>query len=379
MAIQGVARFGYTWLIANFMGPEEVGGVNTVLSLAVYAALFWPQGAAVAAANYFSQTDLYESGRQVLVRTTSIALLASAFIGAIIAHILLGNVATTICSFLLVGAYGAYVFTRGSLLGKDRIDRAALWDTISSIAAIGLLVAAVLGKLHWALLLPLALGYGLFAAVNWPRAGTVGRSLPKAAVVGFVRDNSLAALANGGLLPATMVLVRAFDSATTAGTFAVAISLATPVNLFSQALNQVLVPHLSKIKDPAAAKAAQRHLFFLSAAFLIPLHLLLIAVSPWLVSLFFGTRYAAGTLPMQILLAIVMLISLTCVPSAYLVTTGRQKIYAKICLAAFAIGTVLLAILSPLLGQSGSLIGYAVGAGGGAVAVIVGAFRSAAA
>lgn len=378
MAIQGVARFAYTWVIANLVGPVEVGQTNTLLSVAVYAVLFWPQGAGIAATRFLPVPDEAGPAIRLLRRTTLLAMALLSALSAGVAWVLMSGdlIAAASCG-VLVATYAGYVFTRGALLGRDQVLRATVGDAISSAVSLTALVLVVLGQVNWALLLPLAAGYLIFTALNWPRdvAAEPNRMLRREVLL-FTRDNSIAVLASGGLLPATMVMVHAFDTPVAAGNFAVALSLATPASMLSQALNQVLVPHFARLRSTPVAtiRASYLKILMVSAAGFVAVFGLLIWWTPWILDLFFGDRYAAGTTPMRVLLVIVCAMSLMAAPSAYLVTMGHQRRYASVWLVSLVVGTAVLLIASPIWGQWGALLGYGIGAGGGALAVIVLAF-----
>ena len=197
----------------------------------------------------------------------------------------------------------------------------------------------------------------------------------RSAVVHFLRDASIGALATGGLLPATMVFVRTFDTPEKAGLFAAALSLATPANLVAQAVNQVLIPHFARLSaDNGVLVASHRKLFLSTTALFAVIFGTIIALSPWILPLFYGDEFSDGAIAMQVLLGIVFLISATSAPSAFLVACGRQRSFAAIWVAALILGMGTMVIASPMLGMLGALLGFAVGGGGGSLGVIAAGF-----
>ncbi len=62
MGIQGVARLFYTLVIGRTLSPEALSDTTAILSLAVYLALVWPGGAAIAATRYLANPET--GGRQ---------------------------------------------------------------------------------------------------------------------------------------------------------------------------------------------------------------------------------------------------------------------------------------------------------------------------
>ncbi|PRI10211.1 lipopolysaccharide biosynthesis protein [Leucobacter massiliensis] len=373
MGVQGVARFAYTIVIGRLAGPESLGEVSALLSLAVYASLFWPAAAGVAASRFLPDPLLAGPAMRVLKRSfaVSVALLA---IASALAAVLLGSGAAEVLGAVaLVVGYSGYVFARGALLGEDRVGRAAVVDTLTSLVAITALVLVLISGWDWALLLPLAAGYALFALAGWPRAGSSAGPAERREVLGFTRDSAIALLATGGLLPATMVFVRAFESPQLAGLFAAGLSLATPANLVAQSVNQVLVPHFARmLGGPAEAiRRSHRRVFVVTLLGFAAVFGALIALAPWILTLFYGDRYRDGTLSMQLMLLAVAAMSVMSAPAAYLTAVGRQGLYARIWLLATIAGTAVMLAASPAWGQWGALAGFLLGAVGGSTAVVV--------
>ena len=374
MAVQGLARFAYTVIIGNLAGSGALGDTSALLSVAVYLSLVAPAGLGVAASRYLPVPELAGAAVGWLNRwfwITSTVLAAAAIP---IALWMTGDVAASLSAAVLVWAYNAYVFTRGALMGEDRVLRAALADLCSSLLAITALVAVLLAGAHWALLLPLALGYAAFALVSRPRT----RPAPvddrtRREFSRFVRDAVIGAMATGGLLPITMVFVRAFDTQHQADLFAAALSLATPASMVSQAANQVLIPYFARQQgDPAALVAAHRRMLAVTVTGFAVVFGAIALLAPQILALFYP-RLVDGAPMMQALLGIVFLISATSAPSAYLVAVGRQRIFATIWAVAFVLGAVTMLIASPALGAWGALAGFALGGGGGSIAVIAAA------
>ena len=374
MVVQGIARFVYTLAIGRIAGPESLGEISALLSLAVYASLFWPAAAGVAASRYLPVPRLSGPATGVLKRSFGWSVVVLGVASLVAAWMLGSDVAQIIGAAALVVSYSGYVFVRGVLMGEDRIARAAIVDTITSLLAITALVGVLLCNWNWALLLPLALSYAVFTLVSWPRGvAPAAQASVRREVLLFTRDSAIALLATGGLLPATMVFVRAFEPASVAGLFAAGLSLATPANLVAQAVNQVLVPHFARMQEgpSAALRASQLRVLLVTGAGFVVVFGLLIVLSPWILHVFYGESYVGGTLAMQMLLVVVGAMSVMSAPGAYLVAVGRQRLYAKIWLVATIAGTIVMAVGSPILGQWGAIAGFMLGGIGGSIAVIV--------
>jgi O-antigen/teichoic acid export membrane protein len=376
MAAQGVARLLYTVVIAHLAGAGAVGDTSALLSVMVYLSLMLPAGLGTGASRYLPLGDFAGVAIGVLNRWFWVSSTLLALAAAPIAFLLTHDPFAAIGCAILTWSYNAYVYTRGILMGEDRILRSLIADVGSSLLAITALVAVLLAGANWALLLPLAVGYGVFAFFARPRTRPSPSTAEQRGMLArFVRDATIGALATGGLLPATMVFVRAFDTPHQADLFAAALSLATPANMISQALNQVLIPHFAKLHlDPALMRQSHRRMVIATTAAFIVIFAAIIALSPFILSIFYPQKFVDGAGAMQALLVVVFFISTTCASAAYLVSAGRQKAFAMIWLTALIAGTVVMAVFSPLYGMWGALLGFAVGGIGGSVAVVVAAF-----
>ncbi len=375
--MQGLVRFAYTIAIGRIAGPAALADTSALLSVSIYLALLLPAGLGISASRYLPDPKMAGPALRILRKWfhASSVILA---VGAVpISYMIVGSLPAALSCGVLVYAYNAYVFSRGVLMGEDRILRSAVADLFSSLLAITALIAVLIWGTHWALLLPIALGYFLFAAMakaNTSPSDSI-TSETRSAVVHFLRDASIGALATGGLLPATMVFVRTFDTPEKAGLFAAALSLATPANLVAQAVNQVLIPHFARLSaDNGVLVASHRKLFLSTTALFAVIFGTIIALSPWILPLFYGDEFSDGAIAMQVLLGIVFLISATSAPSAFLVACGRQRSFAAIWVAALILGMGTMVIASPMLGMLGALLGFAVGGGGGSLGVIAAGF-----
>lgn len=373
MAIQGGARFVYTLAIARVAGPQTLAEVSALLSVAVFASLFWPAPAGTAASRFIPVQSMGEPALLVLKRTFFVSVLFLILAAAAAAVLLGASVAQIIgCAALTVG-YSGYVFVRGVLIGEDRIVRATIVDGLTSLAAIAVLVLVLVGDLHWALLLPLAVSYLLFAILSWPRGrGEVTRRTMRE-VVSFTRDAAIAAVATGGLLPAVSILILAFETPTIAGFIAAGLTLATPANQISQALTQVLIPQFAGQHNRRSPElyAFQLRMFLLSTAGFAVVYALLIGLASWILVLVYGEAYSEGTLAMQIIMVGIFFMSIISSPLAYLTATGRQTINARVWAVTLPVSVAVMLLTGPTYGQWGVLAGFLLGTVGGASAVMI--------
>ncbi len=209
---------------------------------------------------------------------------------------------------------------------------------MSSLLAITVLLLVLTAHSSWVLLLPLSAGYLLFAL--FARSRTVaapGPSSLQRETLAFTREATFGALVMGGMLPATMIFVRAFDTPTAAGMFAAALTLATPREHRRAGGEPGAPPPLRATARGPEARCAPPigGCSPLTAAGFGLIFGALIVFAPWILDLFYGTRYADGVPAMQVLLGIVLLLSLTSAPSALLLASGRERLAARIWMFAF--------------------------------------------
>lgn len=253
--VQGLSRFGYSILVARLLGKEVLGEVNLTLSLAVFMVLLWPQASGTAAAKFIAMARGREDRAGHLGAASFAA--ASSFAGAA----LLGSAAVAYAALvldltwahalsagLLVVCLGAYNFTRGVRAGNNHFATMAVWDMLSSFVTLTLLTLVLFAGWHWALLLPLAIGYSVFAAPAWPRRS---RTRPDAGtrreILGFTAWGSAYLLAVSGLLHLSVVLGHTYASAEALGLYTAAVALATPASMLSGAMMAALSPSVAQM------------------------------------------------------------------------------------------------------------------------------------
>jgi O-antigen/teichoic acid export membrane protein len=364
--VQGLARFGYTIVVGRALGAETLGQVSGLIALSVFVSLFWPTGAGVAASRFLPRDASGQAGEAAslpfLVREFLLSvpfLAAGTVIGALL---VVPDVAAALSAAALAIAFSAYAFTRGAALGQARFLRIAVTDAATSALSIALLLAVVLGDLSWATLLPLATGYAVFAWVCWPRGGRP-TLLADREITKFIFFNSLAQLATGGALQVAMVAAKVYDTPANAGLFAAAFSLATPASMLALSINQVLIPHIARLHtvDHEDSHRSNRRMTLLATAGFGIIFAVLIALAPLLLELFYGPSFVAAAPFMQWLLAGVYVYSVSLVPAASLIATGRDRRYAAAAAIGFSITVVTIVSFGSLLGAWAAVIGYVSG------------------
>ena len=365
--VQGAVRFVYTTWIGNT--SDVISEVSAVLSLAVYFSLFWPTGAGIAAMRFIPAASLGGPSAggvlRLLRKSFWVASAAAALVSYPISYYFTGDAAAAAASTFLVVSYGAYSFTRGTLLGHAQATRASLLDLVSAAVSFGVLLAVTTSGAHWLLLLPLGVGYTIYGVLAWPRETAQRLSADEhRQVLGYTGYAIFGLIAAGGLLPAVMLFVQSFDVKAKADLFAAALTLATPANMLAQSLNQVLVQYFSGRSQETARETRRQALGFfgLSVVGFTAIFGGLIALAPWLMEVVFPGRYEGGVATLQVLLAVVAVSSLTAVPGAYMMATGRHRTYSIASFCATVSGIAAMAVFAPVWGLEGAIAGFAVGA-----------------
>ncbi|PNI10107.1 hypothetical protein CXX84_01100 [Arthrobacter sp. AFG7.2] len=376
---QGAARFVVTMLIGRYF-PDRLGETSSILSLSQYLTLFWPAPAGIAATKFLGQYPVNDARRPgilgLLTKSVLLFTAASMLISIPVAYFFSHDPITAIFSALFVASFGAYLFTRGVLLGKGEIAKSTVLDVATSLLTLTVLLAVLQAGLSSLLLLPLALGFGIYSVLAWPRSK--GPLVPedRRDVLSFTRHNIFGMIAAGGLLPATMILVQV-QARESADLFAAALTLATPANLLAQSITQVLIPHFAAGYGTGDENRRNSilQLYLVSVLAFAIIFSTLIVMGPWMLDIVFPGKFGEGSMTLAWLLATVGAQSCAAVPTAVLLATGQQKTYAGICFVATATGTVMMAIGIPLVGLNGAIAGFAAGSVGSALFITWTALR----
>ena len=375
-AVQGLARLLYSVLIGHLGSRELLGQTNTSLSLSVLTSQLWaapaatggtrfvalrttlgdPEGAAVVARHIAVRT-----ARISLVLPTAVALAGSLWLGFGPAH--------TVGTVLLAFAYSMYATLRGVQYGALRFRHVAVWDTIAGATA--LVVVTIILALHLTVLalLPLTLGYALFAVASWP-ARVSGRVDPalRREIDHFVLFGAVSGLASGGLLQLSQLASHWYAGAADAGDYAAALTLATPLSMLSIALSTVLVPPLVAAAgrgDRAGVRWQGDAIARRLTAIFVGLFGVLVIVSPLAVAVVWGPEFSAAATLLPILLVAVMLTSIALGAATTLQSTRARgpRAVAYLNVGGLVVSLVAWPLLAPALGTTGVAVGYLAGAG----------------
>lgn len=397
--VQGLLRLLYSILVGRFGSPTLLGHANTALSLGVFSSYFWAVPAGTAGTKYVAMAkedpdtavDPAELDEHRLMQAVSPAQVARAVavqaaIVSVVVAVLCGVIARVILGFdalqsilvvLLCWVYSVYSVTRGIRFGRNQAKNVALWDGISAVVALLVLGAVLLTSANPLILVPAIVSYGMFALANWPRGPVGNPRLParqRREIRRFIGFFALGAVASGGLVQLSQLAAYHYTGSAGAGTYAAALSLATPASMLSSALGSVLVPRL------AAAAAAGDRAAVHTQSDLVTRQLItvfvaifgsLTVISPTLMLVLYGRAYSSSAAVLSILLVAVLF--LTVGVSANMTLNATVVNGARTTAILNVIGLVIGVASWPLLVLIDPLPGVAAGLLLGAVVPSIGA------
>lgn len=369
---QGLARFGYSILIARFVGASELAVVNTLISLSIILSLLWPTAAGNAAGAFLARARARDASTapvlRALWRSFAVSAVILVVLGVPIALIATGADGGRLAAFAaLTVAWSAYIMTRGIRMGLGQVAETAVWDTISAVISLALLAAVIAAGADPLLLWPLAIGYLVFVVAALPGMRSSTRTSdptapPAASRIAaapeglwrFIATNSVALLATNGLLQFAMVFAYANADPVQAGMFAAAMALATPASMLAQAVSQVLIPRFAfwLHEDPAAARRRYGLVLLVLVGVLVVAFGLVAVLAGWLVPFVYGGGYEGSVQVLRILLVGAFLFSVGIIASSFLITSWRTGLATASAVVGTAIGVVLMYALLPALTAS---------------------------
>lgn len=375
--LQGGARFVVSVMVGRIAGPAALALLNGSLSLATVASLLWPTSAGQAASIILAREEAAGRGHLVpavqrhLTRRAAIVVGAALPVVAVVAALSLraGWVTAAWVAALTV-AFSAYNVTRGMQFGRGRVLQAAFWEGVSALTTLGLLAAVLIADLPGLYLLPLTLGYAVYAVGGWPRGATAGPSLPeplRKELDQYVVWGVLGTFASTGLLHLSMVIAVATESADDAGMYAAAISLATPAAMLATAFSMALAPTMARSvgrADPGALGAQTDAATRALVAGMVLVFGVISILAPALLDLLYGAAFADAVVVLRILLVAVLFSTLPVAATNSITARGSDgvRLSAVMAVVALALGLGAIAVLAPLHGVLGVAVGYLVGA-----------------
>jgi O-antigen/teichoic acid export membrane protein len=364
--VQGVVRLVFTVAIGRAFGAANLGPISALLSLAIFAALFWPTAIGNTASRFLALAARQQVSDSHVLRSLKRTFWLSCVVLALAAiptGLALGaDLISSVFGGWLVASYAGYAFVRGTTLGRLQATRVGLWDAISALATAVALLAILLQPLSSIALIPMCVGYTIFSIALWPRARPGEREHPTLGMMSFARWNVAAGLATNGLLQLVMLAAQVYEPGHPAGLFAAAFSLATPASMLGQAASQVIIPHFAKeitgapLRSPGAAKLM---LGFSTLALVLFGALALVA--PWLVPLLYGAAFVASVPFLQLLLIGVFVFTVALIPSALMLASGHSRAVALASAAGFVLGLAVILLLGPSSGVYAGIWGFYAG------------------
>ncbi|EBF6878187.1 hypothetical protein ACL83_23925, partial [Salmonella enterica subsp. enterica serovar Saintpaul] len=240
---QGALRFIANMAVGRIAGPAALGVFQGSISVALLLSLLWPTSIGSAAAKFLAQTRGAGDGEQIRAVAAHLArrclqvtaVLAPLASGWWYLHEPGAGVVDLVSIALLFAGYSGYAFTRGVQYGVGQVRRGTQWDVIASVCGLlGLLVLLWLGVRSLALLIPLAVSYGLYTLACWPHGA--GADMPRSLrreIDAFVTLAAVGSIVSAGFLQMAMIVAKSIAPAREAGMFAAAMTLATPASLLA--------------------------------------------------------------------------------------------------------------------------------------------------
>lgn len=375
LAAQGALRFLMSFLVGRIAGKAALGVFQSAISTGTVLALLWPTTTGAAASKFIARGRGAADPHEVevvaahLVRRTiqSVALLALA---AVPVWMLVdgGSAVTGLGVALFVAAYSGYSFTRGVQFGAGQVGRATSWDLLSAGVGLSvLIVALLLGIRGTALLIPLAVSYGVYTFAAWPR-GVSGRPTPslRRELDYFVFLGVAGTIASTGFIQMSMLVARVVGGEEQAGEYAAALTTATPASMVALSLSLALFPSLAETwgrGDLAGFRTRTDMAVRSLALVMMAIFGSLIGCSRLVMSIW-GSEYDASAAVYPVLLVAILMTSIGVATVSALTTRSTRGVTVTTlsALSGMLIGVMLWWVLTPSLGTLGVALGYLVGA-----------------
>lgn len=371
--VQGAARFCTILLVGHLAGKGAVGGVSGGISLATLGSLTWPTSAGMGASKFVPREA--GGGREAqsravaghLARRTALSMLVIVPLGVLYAAVAYHwTWPRLLCVGLLIVGFSGYNLVRGLQMGRQAVATATTWESVSAGVSLSLLVGVLLGGWDEWLLLPLALGYGAYAAAGWPRgAPPVERELAREADE-FVAWGVLGTVSSTGLLQLTMVVCATVLTAHEAGAYGVALSLATPASMVARSFSMVLFPSMARSVGAADLATLRRQTDLSTwglAATMVPVFGLVCLLADPLLLLLYGKEFldAAGLMSILTIASLATTLNVAAVNA--LTASSRRGIRAAASMSTvgLVLGCAAMAVLAPWLRGTGVAASYLIG------------------
>ncbi len=357
-------------------GTETLGQTTALLSLSVFAALLWPNAAGNTASRFLAVALRHHRSdaavNRLLGAATAVSCVVLAAVTVPVALAWGASPGTVFSGVAVVVGYGLYCHARGAQLGYHRAPKVALWDTVTSVVALALLVGACVARLEPFVLLPLAIGYAVFAIACWPRGNGVDGPAEPTTGVSRVRSVERARRRDH-----ERVAPAHDDHGAGHG-----------LRARGRCLRGGVHPRDARVDARSGARAGARSglrapdgrgtlrsrgatlLVVGFAAGTAVVFGLVALLAGWFLPIVYPGEGAAAVADLRYLMVGVWVFTVGLVPAALLLAAGRSRAVALASVAGFVVGAVLMVVLGPLLGVAGGSTGFLVGSAVNLVAVV---------
>ncbi|MBP2364686.1 lipopolysaccharide biosynthesis protein [Pseudonocardia parietis] len=375
LAAQGILRFATSLLVGRIAGQAELGVVASAIAAATILALLWPTSTGSAASKFLARArgagsieEARATAAHLRRRMLATVLLLAAAAIPVWVYLDGGSLTGALAVALLTIGYSGYSFTRGVQFGTGQTTRATGWDVLCVVLGLVVLTLLLLSGVRGvALVLPLALAYGVYALAGWPFGGG-GRPEPthRRELDGFVALGAVGSLASAGFLQLSQIVARLVSGDAGAGEYAAALALATPASMLAVSLTLVLLPALSETlgrSDEKAFRTRTDHATRTLAVVVVMIFGAVALCSRLLIRVIWGADYA-GAAPILAILAVAVLCTNLGVVAVNALTARSQRgmaINVAASLTGMGFGTVVWLVAAPKLGGVGVALGYLAG------------------
>lgn len=352
----GIFLFSFLFwsALSKTLSPSEYGTVATSINFIVFLSSISLFGVDIAIAKLIPEINKKEGKNSVwaFVRLSFKSISVSILISAVILLFLSTKLSALlkipyymfIISILGLILYSIYVFLISVLYGLQNMKSCFFAEVSQVILRLGLtLVLFFFGLSYFSPLIAFSLSYFflIFFVFNpsyLKKSGTTKYSYHKIfsfALPALTSQIFMSVIANG-----QYIILTVLKSTTATGLFGVAFAISSVIGIATNILSQALFPILSELSIDHKTKKRQGYLIGLvirySFLFSIPVSLLLIFFSKFIVLLFSRSQYLSSTLYFPILVPAAIFYSLGSFLLSNLYAMGKPKIQRNIAiLAAF--------------------------------------------
>lgn len=373
----GLTRLIHGALVSRATDNATYGRVGTFIAITTIASLLLPAGVASAASRYipFAHGRRDDAGARAVHRFLARLGVPGAVVFGLGAG--LGAAAWfrldagwTAQVVALAIAFSLYSIDKATLYGFGRVTGYVRLELATSTVAVLATVLVVLAG--WRIyLVPLAVGYGLFALgarvlLRADLRGTVAdtRSVDRRGILRYVVLACVGTLASQGFLQGTQLLANIFAAPTEVSYFAAAVALVAPMYFLPRALGLALFPTMSRAHGAGDTDAVRRQADLSTRALFVllaPLFAVGILLAREALVVFGSARYAAGAVVLQLILTATFF-AVAAVASVNALSSG-EHVHIPVAAGASGalVGLLTVVLLGGPLGAAGVGLGYLIG------------------